>query len=181
MCTWPTMPADEPRNHQLAEVASITQQQHPMAEEGAQGQTNASTQSTSCSHPHANDHHTEHRAHTDDLHDDDTNITQAAVAIDKGKWTGVTCPPHTPVKHPRPPDNADEVKHAGTGSADKATQVPDPPHEDVQGMGTGDDKGAEQVEDEARDCAGAGTNQNIKGKPSDIGIKGSMTRMCIAC
>ena len=59
--------------------------------------------------------------------------------------------------------------------------MPDPPHEDVQGMGTGDDEGAEQVEDEARDCAGVGADQNVKGKPLDIGIKGSMARTHIAC
>ena len=170
-CTRPTMPVDEPCDHQPAEAVSITRQQHSMTEEGAQEQTNASAQSTLCSHPHASDHHAGHGAHADDLHDNDTNIAQAAVAVDEGERTGITRPPHTPVEHPRPPDNANEVKHAGTGSADKATQVPDPPHEDVQGMGMGDDEGVEQVDDEAHDCAGAGADQNVKGKPPDIGTK----------
>ena len=177
-CTRPTTPADEPHDHQPAEAASVTRQQHPMAEEGARGQTNVSARSASRSHPHANDHHVGHGAHTDDLHDDDTNIAQAAVAVDEGERTGVTRPPHTPVEHPRPPDNADEVKRAG---ADEAIRVPDPPHEDVQGMGMGDDEGVEQVSDEARDCAGVGADQNVKGKPSDIGTKGSVARTCIAC
>ena len=115
---------------------------------------------------------TQDGAHADDLHDDDTNIAQAAVTVDEGERAGITRPSHTPVGHPRPPDNADEVERAGTGSADEATQVPDPPHKDVKGMGAGDDEGAEQVEGEARECAGAGADQNVKGKSPDSVTKG---------
>ena len=44
----------------------------------------------------------------------DANNTGDPAAVDESAWTGVTCPLHTRIEHPRLPDDADdEVEHIG--------------------------------------------------------------------
>lgn len=40
----------------------------------------------------------------------DTSEATDPAAVDKSTWTGVTHPPHTPVKHPRLPDSANDER-----------------------------------------------------------------------